>query len=430
MSGQRPFDLGGWRIDPVQGTLSNDDETTRLEPRLMDLLLLFAASPGRVIAKDEIVAGVWGGRAIGDDTLAGAISRLRNALGETARRRFIETLPKRGYRLVVSPDAPQSRAASVAGDDVSDLLRKGRAALKVPLPQSLAQARIYFEAAVAADPASAPAHAGLAEAMLIQHQVGQGAAFASAAKASALAATVLDPDLAIAWALRGAATLMADRDFAAADTAFHKALALEPDLAVAHRGRALALAATGRFVEAEREARRAVELEPLSVSARVDLIQCLFAARRFSNALGEARKLLQLGEGLSDAWAAAGWANVFLGNHRDGVDALLESLRLLGTDAPTIERLRDAYDAEGFDAFCAAGADLFGEQRIMFVPRPMDMAMLRATAGQADAAFAALEEAVRRDDPVTLLLPWLPHLDRLRNDPRFATVLARVRLVR
>ena len=65
----------------------------------------------------------------------------------------------------------------------------------------------------------------------------------------------------------------------------------------------------------------------------------------------------------------------------------------------------------------------------MFVPRPMDMAMLRANAGQADAAFAALEEAVRRDDPVTLLVPWLPHLDRLRNDPRFATILARLRLV-
>jgi DNA-binding winged helix-turn-helix (wHTH) protein/Flp pilus assembly protein TadD len=430
MSGQRPFDLGGWRVDPLQGTLSNGDKTARLEPRLMDLLLLFAASPGRVIAKAEIVAAVWGGRAIGDDTLAGAISRLRSVLGETAHERFIETLPKRGYRLVVSPDASPSRPISDANDDVSDLLRKGRAALNVPLPQSLAQARIYFEAAVAADPTSAEAHAGLAEAMLIQHQVGQGAAYASAAKASALAATALDPDLAIAWALRGTATLMADRDFAAADSAFHKALALAPDLAIAHRGRGFALAATGRFVEAEREARRAIELEPLSVTAHIDLIQCLFAARRFSHALSESKKLLQLGAQLSDAWAAAGWANVFLGNHRDAVDALLESLRVLGTDAATIARLRAAYDSDGFVAFCAAGADLFGEQRIMFVPRPMDMAMLRANAGQADAAFSALEEAVRRDDPVTLLLPWLPHLDRLRNDPRFATILARVRLVR
>jgi len=40
-----------------------------------------------------------------------------------------------------------------------------------------------------------------------------------------------------------------------------------------------------------------------------------------------------------------------------------------------------------------------------------------------------LEEAIRRDDPVTLLLPWLPHVDRLRNDPRFPSMLSRARLV-
>jgi hypothetical protein len=66
----------------------------------------------------------------------------------------------------------------------------------------------------------------------------------------------------------------------------------------------------------------------------------------------------------------------------------------------------------------------------MFVPRAMDMAMLYANAGDADAAFAALDRAVAQDEPVVLFLPWLPLLDRLRNDPRFAGVLARARPVR
>jgi DNA-binding winged helix-turn-helix (wHTH) protein len=212
MSGQRPFDLGGWRVDPLQGTLSNGDKTARLEPRLMDLLLLFAASPGRVIAKAEIVAAVWGGRAIGDDTLAGAISRLRSALGETAHERFIVTLPKRGYRLVVSPDASPSRPISDANDDVSDLLRKGRAALNVPLPQSLAQARIYFRLRLPPS-TSAEAHAAPSDAH--PHQVGQGAACVCRQSIGA-GCDRARSDLAIAWALRGTATLMADRDFAAA----------------------------------------------------------------------------------------------------------------------------------------------------------------------------------------------------------------------
>ena len=83
---QRPFRFGAWRVDPARGVLTGDGgEEARLEPRLMDLLLLFAGSGGRVLSKDQIVEAVWEGRAIGDDTLAAAISRLRRALGETPR---------------------------------------------------------------------------------------------------------------------------------------------------------------------------------------------------------------------------------------------------------------------------------------------------------------------------------------------------------
>jgi DNA-binding winged helix-turn-helix (wHTH) protein/Tfp pilus assembly protein PilF len=429
MSGQRPFELGGWHVEPARGALVRDGREMRLEPRLMDLLLLFAASAGRVISKDEIVAAVWGGRVIGDDTLAAAISRLRTALGERNGQRFIETLPKRGYRLIIDresgsaippPDDPQS---------VDSLLRKGRAALEVPLPQSLAQAQVYFEAAVAAEPSSGQAHCGLAETMLARHYVGQGAQLALAAKAAARAATTLDPELAAAWSLLGRATLLADRDLATSDAALGRALTLDPNFAPAHRARAFGLAAAGRFVEAERAARRAVEIEPLSLASRTGLIQILLAARRYGSVLSEAKKAIALSAQSSDAWNATGWAQLFLGDQSAAVDALLESIRLLRTDAATIARLGALYDAAGFDGLCAAGADLFEQQRIIYVARPMDIAILRANAGQADAAFRALEEALRQDDPVLLFLPHLPHLDRIRNDPRFALLSQRARLV-
>jgi DNA-binding winged helix-turn-helix (wHTH) protein/Flp pilus assembly protein TadD len=429
MTGQRPFDLGGWHVDPARGALIRDGAETRLEPRLMELLLLFAGSPGRVVSKDEIIASVWNGRAIGDDTLAAAISRLRTALGERKDHRFIETLPKRGYRLVIEPEGLPAGALA-ATEATGELLRKGRAALAMPMPQSLAQARVYFEAAIAADPKSAAAHAGLADAMLTQHSVGQGASFAVSAKAAAQAALALDERSATAWALLGTATLIADRDFAAADAAILRALALDPDLPRAHRVRSFALASVGRFVEAERAARRALALEPLSLSTHIDLIQLLLAARRFAPALGEARVAIRLSAASADAWSALGWTHTFFGNYRDAVDALLESLRMLGTDPATIARLRAAFDAQGFEAFCSAGADLFAQQRVMFVARPMDIAMMRAHAGESDAAFAALEDAVRRDDPVILFLPYLPHLDRLRNDPRFSALAERARPVR
>jgi DNA-binding winged helix-turn-helix (wHTH) protein len=103
---QHRFAFGDWQVDPPRGLLTGDDgESVRLEPRLMDLLLLFAGSGGRVLGKDEITSATWGDRAIGDDTLAAAVSRLRRALGATRERRYIETVPKRGYRAVdASPE--------------------------------------------------------------------------------------------------------------------------------------------------------------------------------------------------------------------------------------------------------------------------------------------------------------------------------------
>ncbi len=109
---------------------------------------------------------------------------------------------------------------------------------------------------------------------------------------------------------------------------------------------------------------------------------------------------------------------------------MLESLRLWGTDADTLKRLSSVHANGGFADLMAAGADLFESQRILFVPRAMDIAMLRTGAGQPEAAFAALDAAILQDDPTLLLLPWLPHLDRLRNDPRFAALAERARPVR
>ncbi len=429
---EMPFDLGEWRVDPARGTILRGSTESRLEPRLMDLLLLFAASEGRVVSKEEIIRGVWNGRVIGDDTLASAISRLRSALGESKDRRFIETLPKRGYRFVALAEKETERSpARQAASDVAGLVAKGRAAMKVPLLPSLAQARAYFEAAIRKDGASADAHAGLAEAVLAQLSMGQDGSqiLAQSAKAAALAATAIDPGLAQAWAVLGAATLIAERDFAAADRSLQRALAIEPACAPALRYRAFALATIGRFVEAEREIRRAIEADPVALDSPGILLQTLLVARRYPQVIAEAKRVLARNPHAHEAWSAKGWAHHFLGENREAVDSLLEHLRAFGTDEATAARLAAEYAEGGFAQFCARGADLFETQRVLFVPRPLDVAMLRALAGQADAAFAALDLAASRNDPVLLLAPFLPHLDRLRNDPRFAALLERMRLV-
>jgi len=428
---ERPFELGEWQVDPARGVISSRDTgaATRLEPRLMDLLLLFATSTGRVLGKDEIIANVWRGRAIGDDTLAAAVSRLRRALGETADNRYIETIPKRGYRFlharaqqsaVAAPRKPQG--------EVADLVRHGEAALRAPLPAGLLQARHYFEAAIAREPSFASAHAGLADTLLAQHFAGNGDV--AAARASAHAAVGLDMDLARAWSTLGMCTLLIERDFEKADALLSRAVGLEPDLSNPHRQRAFACACAGRFVEAEREARRSVELEPHSLAGRGLLLQILIAARRYQWALAAANETLAVAPHAAEAWYARAWANVFQGNEKAGVEAFFRGLELWGLHAERIAALKDAFARGGFATGCTQTADLFEEQGLLFKPRMTDIAILRVASREHDRAFAALEEALRRDDPYLLLLAWLPHFDALRADPRFVAFLARARPVR
>jgi transcriptional activator of cad operon len=93
--------VGPWRAHRASGELVGEAGAERLEPKVMDLLFLLASRPGQVFLKEEIFAAVWPGVTVGDDTLARAVSKLRKRLGDDPKSPlFIETLPKRGYRLI------------------------------------------------------------------------------------------------------------------------------------------------------------------------------------------------------------------------------------------------------------------------------------------------------------------------------------------
>lgn len=93
--------LDDWRVSPADGTLSRDNKTVHLEPRIMDVLVYLAAHHGEVITREELERDVWRGALVGYDAVTRTIIKLRKALGDDARQpRMIVTVPKRGYRLV------------------------------------------------------------------------------------------------------------------------------------------------------------------------------------------------------------------------------------------------------------------------------------------------------------------------------------------
>jgi TolB-like protein/Tfp pilus assembly protein PilF len=96
------FQLGVWRVQPQLNHLGCDQRTIRLEPKMMQVLLCLAQRSGEVVSKEQLVREVWRDTFVTDDVLIRCVSELRKAFGDSAAKpAFIETIPKKGYRLLV-----------------------------------------------------------------------------------------------------------------------------------------------------------------------------------------------------------------------------------------------------------------------------------------------------------------------------------------
>lgn len=103
---EAPFIIGEWEIDPRLGRVrgrNSDSDTTKLEPQVMAVLLCLAKQPNQVISREFIEEQAWPNRVVGYDSLSTAIIKLRKALNDNSKdSRYIETVPKRGYRLIAN----------------------------------------------------------------------------------------------------------------------------------------------------------------------------------------------------------------------------------------------------------------------------------------------------------------------------------------
>jgi DNA-binding winged helix-turn-helix (wHTH) protein len=111
------FRLDGWLVEPSLNRVSSDERVVQLEPKLMDVLVFLASQAGRVVSKREITDAVWPDTFITESVITRSIAGLRRAFGDDVRDpRFIETISKRGYRLIADV---ASGATAAAGPDVA-----------------------------------------------------------------------------------------------------------------------------------------------------------------------------------------------------------------------------------------------------------------------------------------------------------------------
>src|SRR5215470_302065 len=110
----RVWRIGEWRVDPDLDELARAEQTIRLEPRTMRLLLYLAAHAGRVVDVQQLLEEVWPNVVVTQSSVYQAVLQLRRILGDdTEHPSYIENVPRRGYRLI-APVAPWDTPSAAA----------------------------------------------------------------------------------------------------------------------------------------------------------------------------------------------------------------------------------------------------------------------------------------------------------------------------
>ena len=139
-----PFRLGAATICPDRNLVFGPGGGTTLEPRVIDTLCHFARHPGETLSRDSVIQDVWGVSYGAEDSLTRAVSLIRKALRTAGvAQPVIQTIPKRGYRLLVAPvpvPGNHAQGSRIQGDEQtpsaahnSAAPRQGRAMMLIVL---------------------------------------------------------------------------------------------------------------------------------------------------------------------------------------------------------------------------------------------------------------------------------------------------------
>ena len=98
------FYLGDLLIEPAKGRITSRDGNIHLPPQAAEVLLCLASRPGELVTRQSLLEEAWGADLGSTEALSRAIGEIRHALGDHSDDpEFIQTLPKRGYRLLITP---------------------------------------------------------------------------------------------------------------------------------------------------------------------------------------------------------------------------------------------------------------------------------------------------------------------------------------
>ena len=296
----------------------------------------------------------------------------------------------------------------------------------------LTRAADYFRRALAVNPGYARAYLGLADCSMVLGYFGFASPVeVSKAKAAAIAALKIDPQLSEAHATLASLAALCEWDRDRAEAGFRQAIDLQPDYAFSHQLYGVSLIAWQRFKEGLTALKMAEQLEPLAPMVETQLAAGLYVTGK--NAEGEeaCRTALELEP---DFWPGHYFQALIYEQEcrfAEAVESLERAVELSAGNPQAIGSLAHVYARAGErGAACRLLQELESRQsRGGYVP-PFVIALVSASLFDKNAAFESLERAYHERSPyLGLWLTTEPRLQFLRSDRRFSDLVDRTRLL-
>ena len=481
---QPDFALGALLVSPSTRVLTRGADSEKVEPRVMQVLLVLADAEGRVVTRDELLERCWGGVFVGDDSLNRIIAGIRRiASGIGAGSFTIETIPRTGYRLLASsapaleepsPAPPQERgfdrrwvlgggmaAAGAAlalwrwgpgtgSDPVAALLEQSRATMRAGTPEATGRAVALLEQAVDAAPDRADAWGLLAltRARADEHAIDATMFDVSRVDVEANRALQLDPGnvdaraaLAIALPYYG--------DWAAAERRFDAVLADAPEHVFVRDSRSFLLASAGLMRAGSEDRVSLADAQLDDASLRNRYIYALWFLDRVADANRVASDGLAMWPGHPGIWFAKLWLLAGTGRLDRAIAFVNDVAGRPPLPPPMFDGIGMALGAaaSGRPEAIAAASDGLLTGVAQSVTAVVNAMMLFNVMGATDRAFDLAEAYYLEQGPIIAAMHWRPGQPNvpdqrrrktnvlftpvaasMQRDPRFMALMERIGL--
>ena len=454
------YEFGPFRLNAAAGTLTRGGDSVHLTAKGCAILLFLIERAGSVVGKEELLDRVWPEGFIEPANLTQTVYVLRKALDDSDAR-LIETVPGRGYRFaapvcdVLEPQ-PQHGPAVASGGSASRRVRlllpvvAGALALVFSTLHSsvpsagrpvavnaeahrdyvlgryywsrrtypgVVLALRYFKAALQADPSYAQAYSGVADSYAIMGYYSPAASVPRAralrlARAMALRAIALDPNLAEAHASLGFTDSLIGVDDRETTREFQRAIALDPGYATAREWYSWYLFYHHDQHGALTQMEQAHNLDPLSPIINFALANQLFFARRYEESSEQWHQAMTIDPTTEIAFYGAGLADEQLSDDQLATQEFREALALSPNDPDTMGAL--AYVLARTQHADSARELLARISRMRPLPA-YDIALVDDALGQRAQALHWLTLARAQHDRNFTSYPMDPRMDDLRR---------------